>query len=86
MIQVLKFSANWCQPCNRMKPVWEAVVKDTKDVDFVVIDIDADPDMAAQYKIQSIPTIIFIKDGIEAGRIIGLVQEQAIRNAIDQLR
>ena len=85
-IDVMKFGAPWCQPCTRMKPVWEAVVKSTKDVSFVVIDVDADPGTAAQYKILSIPTIVFLKDGMEVNRIVGLAKEQEIRDAIDVLR
>jgi thioredoxin 1 len=86
MIRCIKFSADWCGPCKRLKPVWEGVVKDIKDVDFTIVDVDADPALAAQYKILSIPTIVFLKDGVETGRMIGLTSEKAIRDAIDKLR
>ena len=86
MISIIKFGAQWCQPCKRLIPVYESIKAATKDVDFSEIDIDDDPDSAAKYKIMSIPTLVFEKDDIEVKRLVGLVKEADIKRAIDEMR
>lgn len=69
MITVLKFYADWCSPCNAMKPAWDQLKEDLKDeFIFQAIDIDANPQMRADYFVRSIPTIVLVKDGKEVTR------------------
>ena len=86
MLTVIKFSAVWCGPCKKLKPIYESIKLATKDVEFKEVDIDNDSDTAAKYKIMSIPTIIFEKDGIEVKRLVGLVKEDEITKAINEMR
>jgi thioredoxin 1 len=86
MIQVMKFSADWCGPCKALKPIWDNLVKTVNGVDFVPVNVDNDPDMASRFKIQAIPTLVFVKDGTEVTRITGLVKEAEIVKIIDSLR
>ena len=56
-----------------------------KDVDFIEIDIDVDKTSTAVFKITSVPTIVFIKDGKEIGRIVGMVSESKLIEKIRNL-
>ena len=57
---IVKFEADWCQPCKQITPAVEELAKDWKDKDceFVALDIDASPTIANHYSIQSVPTFI----------------------------
>ena len=86
MLKVIKFSADWCGPCRALKPVWEKIVSGTKDVEFEAINIDVDSEKATQFKIQAIPTLVFLKDGVEVDRMLGLVKEKEILDTINKLK
>lgn len=86
MIQIIKFSADWCGPCKMLKPIWDNLTRTLNDVDFIPVNVDNDPDMAARFKIQAIPTLVFVKDGAEVQRITGLVKEAEIIKVVDSLR
>jgi thioredoxin 1 len=58
MKTVLKFSANFCLPCKQLKPIFDDVVKDIPDIKVVEIDVEEHPDIASNYKIRGVPTII----------------------------
>lgn len=72
MLHLLKFSANWCGPCKVMKPAWEAVKLKFPDVIFEEVDIENDQlSLSNKYNVSSIPTIIFLKNGVETLRVVG---------------
>ena len=62
-IVVVDFFANWCGPCKMLAPVLEEMADEYKQVKFVKVDVDQDVDLARRYGIQSIPNVIFFKDG-----------------------
>ena len=55
MKTVLKFSANFCIPCQRLKPIFDDVVKDIPDIKVVEIDVEEHPDIASNYKVMGVP-------------------------------
>jgi thioredoxin 1 len=69
--EVIDFWATWCGPCKLMNPIIDEVEKENPDLTITRIDIDSDKDMVQQYKIQSVPTYVILKDGKEVDRIIG---------------
>jgi thioredoxin 1 len=69
--EVIDFWATWCGPCKLMNPILDEVEKEYPNLTITRIDIDSDKDMVEQYKIQSVPTYIILKDGKEVDRIIG---------------
>lgn len=83
MLKVIKFSAVWCGPCQMMTPIFDRVADSTEDVEFVKIDIDDNSDMAGDYSIRSVPTIVFEKDGKVIDSMVGLVSEQTLRDRVE---
>jgi len=83
---VTKFSAQWCHPCRMMAITFHKVETTMPDVIFQDIDIDKDPTTAADFKIMSIPTIVFIKDGVEVDRVVGLIKEADLTAKINALK
>ena len=59
---VLDFWATWCGPCKMHAPVIEALEQEFPDVKFGKGNVDEEQELAMQFRIQSIPTLIFIKD------------------------
>ena len=78
MIKVLKFSADWCGPCKALTPKFKEISmkEEFSDVEFSEIDIDKRQDLATQYNIRSIPTVIVLKDDTVVDRIVGVVPEK----------
>ena len=69
--EVIDFWATWCGPCKLMNPILDEVEKENPSLTITRVDIDSDKDMVDQYKIQSVPTYVILKDGKEVDRIIG---------------
>ncbi len=64
---ILKFSADYCQPCKQLTKILEGAGIEVKEVD-----IDQEPELAAQYNIRNVPTMVYVFEGNEYGRLIGL--------------
>ena len=60
-ICVVDFWANWCVPCKMFLPIFEAVSKEKKNIDFFKIDVDKVEEIPTEHKIKSIPTLILFK-------------------------
>jgi thioredoxin-like negative regulator of GroEL len=67
---VLYFTAEWCNPCQRTKPVAEELKRDGI-IDFMFVDADSETELIQKFGIKSIPTYILIKDGEEVKRMNG---------------
>jgi thioredoxin 1 len=80
MKQLLKFSATWCGPCKSLSGIMKNV--DFKDVEVKEIDIDENLDMAKQYSIRGVPTLVLLNDGVEVGRKSGVLMADKIEEFI----
>ena len=82
---LVDFWATWCGPCRAIAPLIEEIADELAGKANVgKVDIDKSSDLANQYRIQSIPTIIAIKDGKEIARVIG-ANPKAIRELAAKL-
>ena len=84
MIQLIDFYADWCGPCQVMKPLFDEVERDyANKVEFKRIDVETDNASASQYGIMSIPTFVILKEGKEVSRRVGAMPRDALKNWID---
>ena len=80
---LVDFMATWCGPCKRMKPFMEKLHDELKDQVLITeVDVDKQPDLAAKYRIEAMPTLVFFKDGKELDRIVGGQTEEQMRKLI----
>ena len=80
------FYSDSCVPCKRMSPVLAELEEDYgNEIKLAKININFDGELAAEYEVQAVPTIIFFKDGEEVSRIIGAVKKSEISSVIDNL-
>ena len=82
MKSIFKFGAEWCGPCKRLEPILDQLQKDYPDLIIRGIDIDEAPDLAAKYKIRTLPTIIILEDDIEVSRLVGLSNLSTIKDKL----
>ena len=75
MKQILYFTANWCQPCRMLGPIMESV---RGQVNYRKLDIDSEQDLAVQYKVRSVPTLVLVENGVEKNRLVGVHQSPEI--------
>jgi thioredoxin 1 len=68
---VLYFTAEWCNPCKKVRPIVDEINREYSDAKFIVIDADSEIELAKNFGVKSIPTFILIKDGEEVSRLTG---------------
>ena len=71
MKTVYYFTADWCQPCKKTRPIVEELNREQTIAGFQIIDVDDNPDLTKTFTVQSVPTFILFENGIEVKRIIG---------------
>lgn len=81
---VVDFWAAWCGPCRVIAPVIEQLATERPDVHFAKLNVDDNPRTSAAFSVQGIPLLVFIKDGVERGRVVGAVPKPQIEAAIRQ--
>jgi thioredoxin 1 len=83
---LIDFWAVWCGPCRIVAPIVEEIA-DEYDGRAVVakLDVDSNKDTAVKYGIQAIPTLLLIKDGEVADRIVGAADKKSIAEKLDSL-
>ncbi len=83
---VVDFWATWCGPCRALAPVVEEVASEYEGkAEIVKCNVDDCEEIAAQYSIRSIPTLIFFKNGKAVDRLVGAVPKSEITARIDAL-
>ena len=78
------FYADWCGPCKTQDPILEEMEEDWGDrVSFEKIDVDENQDVANQYQVRSIPTLVVENDDGVVERFVGVTQREAIEQALE---
>jgi thioredoxin 1 len=85
-ITLVDFWASWCGPCVRFAPVYERVAEKNPDITFGKVDTEAEQQLAAEFNIRSIPTLLIVRDGVALYSEPGALPEQALESLIQQAR
>ncbi len=83
---VVDFFATWCGPCKMLAPILSDVEKEVSDVAFIRVDVDQEPDLARRFGIMSIPTLVFLKNGEEVIRTVGLQRKPELLAKLAELK
>lgn len=81
---VVDFYADWCMPCRYLSPILEKLSKEYKDVEFYKLNVDENQELAFEYGISSIPTVLFFKKGQIVGGFVGAMPESMVREEIEK--
>lgn len=85
MIELKKFYLPNCKPCQNLQPVLEETVSDYSDtVSLQEFNVEKDYEEAMTYSIKTVPTVVFVKDGEEIGRIRGVGAKERYTKIIDK--
>lgn len=85
-VAMVDFWAPWCGPCQSAAPVIEAISTEYKDKAKVVkVNVDENQSTAARFGVMSIPTFVFVKDGKEVERKVGLPSPEVLKETLDTL-
>jgi thioredoxin 1 len=86
MLTLLKFKAEWCNPCKAMSPIVAQL--DAEDDGLIVqdVDIEDNPQLRADYFVRAVPTFVVIKDGKEVARRVGSATLSELRELVDGSR
>ena len=82
---LVDFYAEWCGPCKMMGPVLEEIEDEVKDTtDIIKVNIDNFTELADSYKVMSIPTLLFIKDGEVLKEEVGFRDNDTLKDLIKE--
>ena len=78
------FHAEWCGPCKTQDPILDELTEDYPDVEFEKIDVDEEQDVANEYQVRSLPTLIIENDDGIVERFVGVTQRDDIETALGE--
>ena len=81
---LVDFNAEWCGPCRAMGVTLEKMADEGVDFKIVAVNIDEQPELAAQYEVMSIPCLVVFKGGAEVAREVGVQSGKRIRKLMEK--
>ncbi len=84
-ILVIDFWAPWCGPCRQFAPIYEEVAKEYPDIAFGKVNTEEEQDIAGYFRIQSIPTVMIIREGVIVFSQPGMLPKEALKDVIEQV-
>jgi thioredoxin 1 len=81
---LLDFHATWCGPCKTLNPLLNELAHENEGIIIGKVNVDENGDLASNYGVRGIPTIIFFKNGKEVDKIVGLKSKSEFQSIIDE--
>ncbi|MBE6072242.1 MAG: thioredoxin [Clostridium butyricum] len=83
-VTLVDFFATWCGPCKMLAPVLEDLASEMEGkVKIIKVDIDESSDLADEFRISSVPTMIIFKDGKQADMMVGFLPKDRIKESLE---
>ena len=79
---LIDFWADWCGPCRMLSPVIDEVAAENPAIKVGKVNVDAEQELAAQFGIMSIPTLLVFKNGQKSGESVGLIPKEQVKKLI----
>ena len=75
---LVDFNAEWCGPCQMLRPIIEELSEETDDIEFFSVNIDDEEELAEEFDVVSIPCLIAFENGAEIKRDLGIMSKKKI--------
>lgn len=85
-VAVVDFFATWCGPCKMLAPVIEEAAEDMPEIQFYKVDVDEAPELASSFKVMSVPTLAFFKNGELVKKNVGAVSYEELEELINSVK
>jgi thioredoxin len=83
---LIDFYAAWCGPCRMLAPTLQRLAAEFAGrVKIVKVNVDTEPELARRFRVESIPTLVFVAGGNVVGKTTGVATEASLRGALGQL-
>ena len=79
---LIDFWADWCGPCRMLSPIVDEVAAENPAIKVGKVNVDAEQELAAQFGIMSIPTLLVFKNGQKSGESVGLIPKEQVEKLI----
>lgn len=81
---IVDFWATWCGPCRAQSPILDQLVdKENGKIKICKVNVDEQPELAIEFNVMSIPTLLFYKNGEKIQTLVGLQEEEKIRSVLE---
>ena len=83
-VVLIDFFASWCGPCKMLAPIIDEIAEERADVSVVKINVDDEPELAEEFGVFSIPTLVILKNGELAHQSAGARPKEQILKLLDE--
>lgn len=81
-VVIIDFWATWCGPCRMLAPVLEEFSKENENIIIGKVDVDEQPDLANEFQVMSIPTLVVFKNGVIYRKNVGYIDKEEISTLV----
>ncbi|MAZ38580.1 MAG: thiol reductase thioredoxin [Legionellales bacterium] len=85
-ITLIKFTASWCGPCQNFAPIFQQVAEKYSTITFAEVDTEAQPALAAEFAVRSVPYLMILKDKVVIYSDSGTLPASALEDLIEQAK